>query len=79
MDEKATIIHDKTNDTVAGVIELTGKINSDLTGKLPFKYFRGRRYIMVMYDYDSNTILAESMNIVRGNQLSMHMKHYTTS
>ena len=40
LDEKATIIHDKTNEIMAGVIELTGKINSDLTGKFTFKYFR---------------------------------------
>ena len=44
-----------------GIIELTGKINSDLTEKFPFKYFRGDRYIMVVYEYDINSILAESM------------------
>ena len=40
-----------------GVIGLTGTIYSDLPGKLLLKYFRENRYIMVIYDYDSNKIL----------------------
>ena len=43
------------------VIELTGNIYSYLTGKFPFKYFRVNRYTMVMYDYDSNSILTEAV------------------
>ena len=50
------------------VIELTEKINSDSTGKLPFKSFRGNRYIMVMYDYDRDDIPKESIKKVRDNQ-----------
>ena len=46
---------------MAGFIELTGEIYSDLTGKLPFKYLRGNRYFMVMYDYNSNAILTEAL------------------
>ena len=44
-----------------GVIELTSKIYSELTGKFLFKYLRGNRYIMVMYNYDRNSNLTEAM------------------
>ena len=64
---------------MAGVIGLIGNINSDSTGKFVFKDFRGNRYITVMYDYDSNSILSEAMKTVRENKPSMHMKHYKIS
>ena len=32
---------------------------SDLTGTFPKKSSRGNLYVMVLYDYDSNAILAE--------------------
>ena len=54
------------NEIMDGVIEITGKINSHLKGKLPFKYSRGNRYIMVMYYYDSNSILTEAMQNIEG-------------
>ena len=31
---------------------------NDLTGKFPHKSSRGHQYILVVYDYDSNAILA---------------------
>ena len=40
---------------------IKGKIYSYPTGKIPFKYFRGNIYIMVMYDHDSNYIPTEAM------------------
>ena len=46
---------------MAGVNELIGKVNTYLTGKLPFKSFIINRYIMMMYDYDSNSILTEAI------------------
>ena len=35
------------------------KAYADLTGKFPYKSSRGNQYIMVMYDYDANTIDVE--------------------
>ena len=32
---------------------------SDITGAFPHKSSRGNLYVMVMYDYDSNSILVE--------------------
>ena len=57
LDEKTTIRHDETNKIMDGVIELKVNIYLDLTVKFPFKYFRGSRYIMVMYDYNINSII----------------------
>ena len=31
---------------------------TDLTGRFPYKSARGNQYIMVLYDYDSNSISA---------------------
>ena len=70
LDEKSTTIHDKTNKIFDVVIELTGDMYSDLAGKLPFKYFRCNRYIMVMYGYDRNDIITESMKICEGQSIS---------
>ena len=37
----------------------TGKIYTDQTGRFPQQSSRGNNYIMILYDYDSNAILAE--------------------
>ena len=60
---------------MAGVVELIGKINSDLTDKFPFKYFIGNRYIMVTYDYNKNDILTEVINICERQKNCMHMTY----
>ena len=61
MDEKLTTIHDKTDEAMAGVVELTGELYLDLTVKFPSKYFRGNRYTIVVYDYYINAIITEAM------------------
>ena len=53
-----------------GVIEFTGKINSELTFKVPLKYFRGNRYIMGMYDYDINSILTEAIKYCEAQSIT---------
>jgi hypothetical protein len=40
---------------------ITGLIASDLTGRFPTRSHRGDHYILVIYDYDSNAILAEPL------------------
>ena len=51
----------KTNDLCATItsFNLNTKVFSDLIGALPHKSSRGNFYVMVMYDYDSNAIMAE--------------------
>ena len=41
------------------VNECSSKIFTDQTGRFPITSSRGYKYIMIAYDYDSNTILAE--------------------
>ena len=43
------------------LVETKGKVFSDQTGRFPITSSRGNKYIMAMYDNDSNTILAEPM------------------
>lgn len=52
----------------------TGQIYTDQTGRFPVQSRRGNKYIMVLYDYDSNGILAEPLKnrtdseMIRGYQ-----------
>ena len=46
---------------MAKVVHITGQIYTDLPGCFPTKSSRGHSYILVLYDYDSNAILAEPM------------------
>jgi hypothetical protein len=38
---------------------VTGQIFTDQTGRFPVVSSKGNKYVMVLYDYDSNAILAE--------------------
>jgi hypothetical protein len=42
-------------------IEITGQIYSNQTGRFPVTSSRGSKYVMIVYDYDSNAILAEPL------------------
>ena len=42
-------------------IEFTGKVSTDKTGRFPITSLRGNKYLMVLYDHDSNAILAEPL------------------
>ena len=44
-------------------IEVTGNIPPDQTGCLPVTSSGGRKYLMVLYDYDSNAIIAEPLKL----------------
>ena len=48
----------KTQQAFA-TIELAGKIYTDQTGKFPAASSRGYKYVLIMYVYDANAILAE--------------------
>ena len=41
--------------------EFAGKVSTDQTGRFPITSSRGSKYLMVLYDHDSNTILAEPL------------------
>ena len=38
-------------------VEINGQIHSDLTGRFPVPSSRGNHYLLIVYDYDSNSIL----------------------
>ena len=42
-------------------IDFTGKFSTDQTGRFPVTPFRGSKYFMVLYNHDSNAILAEPL------------------
>jgi hypothetical protein len=53
-----------THQIFAGTVDIppkTGHIYTDQTGAFPHYSASGHRYIMVLYDYDSNAILAEPL------------------
>ena len=56
--------HERTHQTLLAVreIEPRGQIHSDQTGAFPVIATTGARYVMVVYDYDSNAILVEALN-----------------
>jgi hypothetical protein len=48
----------RTHFVYPKVVEITGQIYSDQTGRFPVLSSRGNKYVMVIYDYDSSAILA---------------------
>ena len=49
--------------------EVNGKVFHDLTGCFPHKSSLGNEYILVHYDYDSNTILAEPLKTCQSAEI----------
>jgi hypothetical protein len=48
----------KTNCVYAATID-AAQIYTDQTGRFPVVSIKGKKYIMVLYEYDGNAILAE--------------------
>ena len=42
-------------------VEFTGKVSTDQTGSFTVTSYRSSKYLMVLYDHDSNAILAEPL------------------
>ena len=42
-------------------VEFTGKVSTDQTGRFTVTSSRGSNYLMVLYDHDSNSIMAEPL------------------
>jgi hypothetical protein len=53
----------RTNVVYAATHELEGHTYTNLTGRFPTTSSRGYKYILVLYDYDSNNIQAEPIKI----------------
>ena len=70
-----TVCTAKTHEVFAVVVEPPSKVGqgqvyTDQTGRFPHPSSRGYKYIMVLYDYDSNAILAEPMKSRTGDELT---------
>ena len=48
---------------------LTGTISTDQTGGFPITSRRGNKYVMVLYDFDTNAILATAIKNRKTEQL----------
>lgn len=59
------------------IIEVSGKVFSDQMGRFPVTLSKGNQYIMVMYNTDSNAILAEPIKIGCNRKLSGHNLTFT--
>jgi hypothetical protein len=54
--ETDLVQEDKCNYSHAAVMD-TKKIYTDLTGRFPTTSLSGNKYILILYDYDSNIVL----------------------
>jgi hypothetical protein len=63
----------RSHHVFAAVTAVTGQISTDITGQFPITSGRGNKYILVLYDYDSNAILAEPMKNRSDNE---HLRAY---
>ena len=50
-------------------IEVTGNISTDQTGRFPVTSSRGSKYRIVLYDHDSNAIIAEPLKLRSEHEL----------
>jgi hypothetical protein len=59
--EPMDILPQLTDKVYAIITELDGKIYTDLTGRFPTTSIKGKKYVLILYEYDGNAILAEPM------------------
>ena len=56
------------------IIDLKGMISTDQTGRFPIVSQKRNQYTMVLYNYDSNAILAEGCKSRTGTELTNCIK-----
>ena len=59
----------RQNEITIQCMEMTSKIFSDQTGRFPKTSSKGAKYVMIVYDYDSNAILAEALKSRAAHEL----------
>ena len=59
----------QTNDVFLAPVNLGELVAFDQTGRFPTTSFNGSKYIMVLYSYDANGILAHSLKNRSENEL----------
>ena len=65
-------ISSATNGSIAQLIDCkqNNKGFFDLTGQFPYTSSRGNSYILVLYDYDSNSILAHPLKTHQAHEIT---------
>jgi hypothetical protein len=58
--ESEMVQEDKCNFTYVAIME-TSQIYTYLTGRFPITSLNGNKYILILYDYDSNSVLSAPM------------------
>ena len=53
--------NNQTTNWLFATIESTGKIYTNQTGRFPVTSSQGSKYVLVLYDYDTNAILTEAL------------------
>ena len=56
-----SILMSGVNECFIKTVDLTNKLHSDQTGRFPVTSSKGNKYIMIVYDHDSNAILARAL------------------
>jgi hypothetical protein len=51
----------RTHEVYTTITDINGKVYTDLTGRFPTTSSKGNKYILVLYEYDGNVILAGPM------------------
>lgn len=59
-------------DFVFAAIKDLGKIYTDQTGRFPTTSSLGQKYVMILYDYDSNAIMAKPTKNRTGTEILQH-------
>jgi hypothetical protein len=60
-DFSPTVQDERSHFCFAALTKITGQVYSDQTGKFTFPSSNGNNYLFILYDYDSNLIMAEPM------------------
>jgi hypothetical protein len=66
---QSEIPNERTHFCYTTIMEPTGQIYTDQTGKFVMPSSNGDNYLMILYDYDSNAILAEPMRTCTGKSI----------
>jgi hypothetical protein len=64
--------HKQTHNTYADLLDInspTGQIHTDQTGRFPVQSSWGNKYVIILYDYNSNAILAEAMSLCTAHEM----------
>ena len=49
----------RSHQVFVETVELTGKVSTDQTGRFPVTSSRGSKYLMALYEHDSNAIIPD--------------------